>query len=73
MTATLAPARPGAGGSRATFVPLAARETRRFALNPVFLFAVALIVYALRACPAPGSPRSTPSTRIRRSSSAGSA
>ena len=54
MTAALAPARPGAGGSRATFVPLAARETRRFALNPVFLFAVALIVYALRAGPGTG-------------------
>ena len=44
MTTTLAPARPGAGGGRATFVPLTVRETRRFVLNPVFLFAVALIV-----------------------------
>jgi hypothetical protein len=40
MTATLAPARPGAGGGRATFTALAARETRRFVLNPVFLFVV---------------------------------
>jgi hypothetical protein len=40
MTTALAPARPGAGGGRATFVALAARETRRFVLNPVFLFVV---------------------------------
>jgi hypothetical protein len=40
MTTTLAPARPEASGGRATLVPLAARETRRFVLNPVFLFAV---------------------------------
>ena len=40
MTTALAPARPGAAARRATLVPLAARETRRFVLNPVFLFAV---------------------------------
>ena len=45
MTATLAPARPGASPGRATFTALAARETRRFALNPVFLFAVALAAW----------------------------
>ena len=49
MTTTLAPARPGAGAGRATFVPLAARETRRFARNPVFLFGVAITVAALWA------------------------
>ena len=40
MTAALTPARPEAGAGRATFVALAARETRRFVLNPVFLFVV---------------------------------
>jgi hypothetical protein len=40
MTTALAPARPAAGGGRATFAALAARETRRFAGNPVFLLAV---------------------------------
>jgi len=47
MTAALAPARPGAAAGRATFTALAARETRRFVLNPVFLFAVALAAYTL--------------------------
>jgi len=46
MTATLAPARPAADAGRATFAALAARETRRFVLNPVFLFAVAITAYA---------------------------
>src|SRR5215472_16842199 len=45
MTTTLAPARPGAGTDRITFVALAAREMRRFVLNPVFLFAVAMTAY----------------------------
>ena len=49
MTTALAPARPGAAAGRATFAALAARETRRFALNPVFLFAVAITVVALWA------------------------
>jgi hypothetical protein len=49
MTTALAPARAGAGAGRATFVALAARETRRFALNPVFLFGVAITVAALWA------------------------
>src|SRR5215472_763518 len=51
MTATLAPARPAADAGRATFAALAARETRRFVLNPVFLFAVAITAYALWAGP----------------------
>ena len=45
MTTASAPARPGAVAGRATFTALAARETRRFALNPVFLFAVALAAW----------------------------
>jgi hypothetical protein len=51
MTTALAPARPGAVAGRATFVPLAVREVRRFAVNPVFLFAVAITVAALWAGP----------------------
>jgi len=50
VTTALAPARPAAGARRttfATFAALAARETRRFALNPVFLLAVALTAYVL--------------------------
>jgi hypothetical protein len=45
MTTALAPARPGAGGSRAMFVALAGRETRRFAGNPVFLFVVVITAW----------------------------
>jgi hypothetical protein len=48
MTATLTFGPPEAAG-RATFVPLAARETRRFARNPVFLAGVAITVAALWA------------------------
>jgi hypothetical protein len=51
MTTTLTRARPQTVARRAAFVALAVRETRRFVLNPVFLFAVALIVYALWAGP----------------------
>ncbi len=47
MTATLAPARPGAAAGRTTFAALAARETRRFVLNPVFLAAAGLAAYEL--------------------------
>jgi hypothetical protein len=50
MTTALAPARPGAGTRRATFATfaaLAARETRRFALSPVFLAAAGLTGYVL--------------------------
>jgi hypothetical protein len=51
MTATLTFGPPEAAAGRATFAALAARETRRFALNPVFLFAVAITVYALWSGP----------------------
>jgi hypothetical protein len=47
VTAALAPARPGAAAGRTTFAALAVRETRRFALNPVFLAAVGLTAYVL--------------------------
>lgn len=42
MNATLAPTRPEPVGGRTTFVALAARELRRFVVNPVFLFAVVM-------------------------------
>ena len=45
MTATLAPARPESAAGRATFVALAARELHRFAVNPVFLFAVVMTAW----------------------------
>ena len=51
MTTTLSFGPPEAAPGRATFTALAARETRRFVLNPVFLFAVAITVYALWAGP----------------------
>ena len=47
MTTTLAPGRPEAVARRATLVPLAAREMRRFVLNPVFLAAIGLTAYLL--------------------------
>jgi hypothetical protein len=47
MTTTLAPARPAVAATRARFAALAAREMRRFALNPLFLLAVALTAYLL--------------------------
>jgi hypothetical protein len=47
VTTALVPARPGAVAGRATFAALAVRELRRFVLNPVFLFAVAITVAAL--------------------------
>jgi len=43
MTATLAFGPPATSPGRATFTALAIRETRRLVLNPVFLFAVAII------------------------------
>ena len=46
MTTTLAPARSGTAASRATFVALAAREMRRFIVNPIFLFAVVLTAWS---------------------------
>jgi len=47
MTTALTPARPEAGAGQTMFVALAARETRRFALNPLFLAAVGLTAYIL--------------------------
>jgi hypothetical protein len=47
MTATLTFGPHATSPGRATFTALAARELRRFVLNPVFLFAVAFIVFAL--------------------------
>ena len=52
MTTTLAPAQPAAAVGRTTFAALAAREMRRFVLNPVFQFAVvmtALTTWAARS------------------------
>ena len=60
MTATLAPARPEAAAGRATFAALAARETRRFALNPVFLFAVVMTAWTTWTGRSARSPKSTP-------------
>ena len=45
MTTTLTFGPPEAAARRATLIPLAARETRRFALNPVFLFAVVMTMW----------------------------
>ena len=47
MTTTLAPARPEAAAARARFAALAAREMRRFVLNPLFLAAAGLTAYLL--------------------------
>jgi hypothetical protein len=47
MTTTLASARAHADADRATLLALAARETRRFAINPIFLFGVAMTVLVL--------------------------
>ena len=54
MTATLAFGPPATAPGRAAFTALAIRETRRFVRNPVFLFAVAFIAYALWAGPDAG-------------------
>ena len=56
MTAALAPARPEAA-ARTALAALAARETRRFAVNPVFLFAVAITAWSVwvgRSAPVTG-------------------
>ena len=45
MTTVLAPARPQTAAGRATLVALAAREMRRFVLNPIFLFAVVMTAW----------------------------
>jgi hypothetical protein len=47
MTTTLVPATPRAGAGQTMFVALAARETRRFVLNPLFLAAAALTAFFL--------------------------
>ena len=54
MTTTLVFGPPEAAAGRATFAALAVRETRRLVLNPVFLSAVAFIVYTLWAGPDTG-------------------
>jgi hypothetical protein len=46
MTATLTFGPPEAAAGGATFAALAVREMRRFVLNPVFLFAVAMTAYS---------------------------
>ncbi len=53
MTTTLAPAGAGTSAGRTAFAALAAREVRRFAVNPVFLLAVAMTVLVLS--PDPGN------------------
>ena len=45
MTTTLAPAGAGTAAGRTAFAALAAREMRRFAVNPVVLFAVAMTAW----------------------------
>jgi hypothetical protein len=45
VTTALAPARPQTAAGRATLVALAAREMRRFVVNPVFLFAVVMTAW----------------------------
>jgi hypothetical protein len=56
MTATITFGPPATSPGRGTFTALAARELRRFVLNPVFLFAVAFIVFALALGPDAGEP-----------------
>ena len=47
MDSRLAAARPEAGAGQTTFIALAAREMRRFVLNPIFLAAAGLTAFAL--------------------------
>ena len=57
MSVTLAPARAEAAAGRTTFVALAAREMRRFVVNPVFLFAVVMTAWSVwvgRSAPVTG-------------------
>jgi hypothetical protein len=57
VSVTLAPARSEAAGGRTTFVALAAREMRRFVVNPVFLFAVVMTAWSVwvgRSAPVTG-------------------
>jgi hypothetical protein len=58
VSATLATARPEAVAGRSTFLALAARELRRFVVNPIFLLGVALTAW-IRGPRARRSPRST--------------
>ena len=51
MTTMLAPGRAQAAARRTTFVALAGRELRRFAVNPVFLFGVGLTAWSTSAGP----------------------
>jgi hypothetical protein len=51
MTTVLAHGRPGATCGRTTFTALAAREMRRFIVNPVFLLAVAIMVWGWASPP----------------------
>jgi hypothetical protein len=57
VSVTLAPARSEAAAGRTTFVALAAREMRRFVVNPVFLFAVVMTAWSVwvgRSAPVTG-------------------
>jgi len=45
MTTMIAPGRAQAAAGRTTFVALAGREVRRFAVNPVFLFGVGMTAW----------------------------
>ena len=56
MTAALAPARPEAAAGRAAFASLAAREMRRFAVNPVFLLGAGMITWILVTDPGGNVP-----------------
>jgi hypothetical protein len=51
VTTTLAPAGAGTAAGRMASAALAAREVRRFAINPVFLFGVAMTVLVLSTDP----------------------
>ncbi len=55
MSATVVASRPAAVAGRTTFVALAARELRRFVVNPIFLFAVALTAWVTVDAPSPGT------------------
>jgi len=56
MTAALAPARPEAAAGPAAFAALAAREMRRFAVNPVFLLGAGMITWILVTDPGGNVP-----------------
>jgi hypothetical protein len=56
MTAALAPARPEAAAGRAAFAALAAREMRRFAVNPVSLLGAGMITWILVTDPGGNVP-----------------